>query len=150
MPHEHLAELRAKRPIEPRHVARWVEGDGLVERCKGAFDITTTTAFFTDGEQHLNHFLGVFDLLKFGNDVPWRLRWLFCSRCRFLQRFVLHGFKGLIHGRKDHFIKGVMVVPCSRPDSSLVAILFHRIKNEHCAMHKSCFWLSIRRDLTFK
>ena len=79
-----LLSFEQDAPIEPRHVARWVEGDGLVERCKGAFDITTTAAFFTDGEQHLNHFLGVFHLFKFGNNVPWRLRWFLRSRGRLL------------------------------------------------------------------
>ena len=74
--------------VEPRHVRRRVESDRFVEGSQGTLHIVFPTSLLTDIEQHINHFLRVFNVFKFGNNVP---------RCFYRFIFLLNsGFHRLV------------------------------------------------------
>ena len=89
--------LKKDSPVEPSHVARWVERDGFVERCQRAFDIVSPTSLFPDREEDFNHLLRVFDVLQFWNHVSRGFRRLLFAGFYGTRRLIFHGIKGIIY-----------------------------------------------------
>ena len=73
------------------------------------FHIVSSTALLANGEQHFDHFLGVLNLLKFGNNVSRRFDDFVCRVRNGLNDFVFNRLNRLVDRRQCHVFKAVVV-----------------------------------------
>ena len=104
-----LLRFEKNASIEPRHVAGRVQGDGFVERSQSSFHVVSSTSLLAHGEQHFDHFLGVLNFLKFGNNVSGCFDDFVCRVRNGLNDFVFNRLDRLVDRGQCHVLKAVVV-----------------------------------------